>query len=1054
MIKKLACLLFLMFTSIGLSAAISYSPVTVTGGAATASVGAKFSYTISASSSYAITSYYAEDLPDWLSINTNTGVVSGTPSAVGTHKITIGASSSRGTGAATLTITVAKGSQTISCTNLPTSIIYGNGPYSYSATASSGLTVSISVSGPATLSGGTLTITGAGTVVVTASQSGNDNYNAASSVTQTIAVAKASQTITFSTTLTSVTYGDGPFDLSATATSGLDVSISVSGPATLSGGKLTITGAGTVVVTASQSGNGNYNAATTITQTITVSKATASIAIVAENAAYDGNQKSATVTVLPKGLAVTVLYNGEETAPSKLGYYTVTATIEDDNYSGTASASMLIGYKLSAWGVNGSVSTSTSGSILAAGTSVTLKAKADTTGDYTFARWVGDVPSGEEATNPLTITMDHSTTLVANCIEDANAPTAIKLDPQYFVDSDVSGTVVGKLTTTDADVGDTFTYALVEGACDFSNDRFTVVGDELVTNDTFDFSTDRTISVRISSTDAAGNSVESIMPITLIDATPEAQFEFKSPYPSTSAPYVNFVFRLADTQSEAPYPNGRGINYPTEYLKRNMDLFTISENDYKLSLIEGSPYVGKIDEVSSTIKTVLLIDNSASMGGALSEVREAAKLMISQMISTQEMAIYTFSDSLTKVQDFTSDKTVLSAALDTITVGSATTNLNGAIYSALDLWTDSFSMDEIEAGFMVVLTDGLDQAGIVDADTVVAKRDANDKRVTMVGIAINGNELDSDSLAELASAGYWSSSVDTDVENDDLKETLADVQASIVEEANSYYWLSYISPKRGSSGTVTISLDDYYSASYTFDSSAFADVDREVVVDPSFSAPEGVSTLSVDADGSLEIEANTHYALDSSVYEWVSSDPRLLSVTDLSTDGSQSYVSLDAHVASGTVTLTVSDTASIALTEDTGISSTAFEKTVTVVIGSGVDADSGNPWATATDWANGWSESSWFGWMYDGYAPWVWSVDNGWFWCDFGDEIDGVYLYDVSLKAWVWTSEDFYPWAYVFGSVNKWVWIQSDGKPGIRIFYVDGLGWLTESAIINGAASE
>jgi len=89
------------------------------------------------------------------------------------------------------TLTITANAQTITFPSLPTSVVYGAGPYTLSATASSGLTVTYTFTGPATLTGSTLAITGAGTVTVTASQTGNNIYAAATPITQTITVAKA-----------------------------------------------------------------------------------------------------------------------------------------------------------------------------------------------------------------------------------------------------------------------------------------------------------------------------------------------------------------------------------------------------------------------------------------------------------------------------------------------------------------------------------------------------------------------------------------------------------------------------------------------------------------------------------------------------------------------------------------------------------------------------------------------------------------------------------------------------------------------------------------------
>lgn len=64
---------------------------------------------------------------------------------------------------------------------------------------------------------------------------------------------------------------------------------------------------------------------------------------------------------------------------------------------------------------------------------------------------------------------------------------------------------------------------------------------------------------------------------------------------------------------------------------------------------------------------------------------------------------------------------------------------------------------------------------------------------------------------------------------------------------------------------------------------------------------------------------------------------------------------------------------------------------------------------------------------------WVWSTEHGYLY------LVGIpaafFFYDVKLGAWLYSSENHYPWMYRFGTTPGWLLYNEGGSPALRHFY-------------------
>lgn len=100
-----------------------------------------------------------------------------------------------------------------------------------------------------------------------------------------------------------------------------------------------------------------------------------------------------------------------------------------------------------------------------------------------------------------------------------SAPTDISLGTSTITENAPIGTTIGTLSTTDADPADTFRYALVKGPGSTDNRAFTIVGDVLTSNATFNYEARSAYSVRVRATDPRGMAVEKVLPIVVTDVS-------------------------------------------------------------------------------------------------------------------------------------------------------------------------------------------------------------------------------------------------------------------------------------------------------------------------------------------------------------------------------------------------------------------------------------------------------------------------------------------------------------------------------------------------------
>jgi len=366
-------------------------------------------------------------------------------------------------------------------------------------------------------------------------------------------------------------------------------------------------------------------------------------------------------------------------------------------------------------------------------------------------------------------------------------------------------------------------------------------------------------------------------------ATTTYSFSFVAPYyritgntvASSQPCFVDIMFSVSD------------VNYKGVDNLANTN-FQVKENDVVVSPSESFRYIRSINTVPYKIKTVIMIDNSSSIGTKLSQIKTAALGMIINIGKNQEMAVYSFSDGPVLLQVFTNDISKLRAAVNSIALGYPSTNLYGSYITGVDAWQDTYSINLIQKGFLVLFTDGDDTQA---SSTITQALDARGQKSTyIIGL---GADIVPTTLNQLANPSpyYAASSVA------DLEQIFVNIQKDIYKFANSFYWLNYMSPKRSSTHTLKIEVKNNTNmatdASYlgSFSAAGFQSVLSGTYVNIENTRLYGLDTIhcfystsgyrftydkagkSQYAKDSLVLKPVTYWATNMPVYSWVNLNP-------------------------------------------------------------------------------------------------------------------------------------------------------------------------------------
>ena len=380
----------------------------------------------------------AATVPSGLTVDVTYNGSANAPTNAGSYTVIGTISDPTYQGSATNTLLISKAGATVTLGNL-SQTYDGTAKHVSVTTAPPGLTVNLTYNGSASAPTNVGSYTVIGTVADPDYQGSATNTLAITKVTGVVILGNLAQIYTGTARNVSVT----------TVPPGLTVDLSYTGTGFNSPNGPTNVGSYTVVGTINDL---NYQGSTN--NTLVVSKAAATVTLGNLAQTYTGTARNASITTVPAGLTVNLTYNGLANAPTNVGNYTVIGTVNDLNYLGGATNTLVVS-KATATVTLGNLSQAYTGtarnvSVTTAPPGLTVNltynglVNAPTNvGNYTVIGTVADASYQGSATNTLAIIKATATMTLSNLAQtyDGNpkSVTVTTVPPGLTVDVTYNG---------------------------------------------------------------------------------------------------------------------------------------------------------------------------------------------------------------------------------------------------------------------------------------------------------------------------------------------------------------------------------------------------------------------------------------------------------------------------------------------------------------------------------------------------------------------------------------------------------------------------------------
>ncbi|MBW6512780.1 MAG: VCBS domain-containing protein, partial [Desulfuromonadaceae bacterium] len=534
--------------------------------------------------------------------------------------------------------------------------------------------------------------------------------------------------------------------------------------------------------------------------------------------------------------------------------------------------------------------------------------------------------------------------VVLNVTNVNEFPTDISLSSSTVNENSMPGTVIGLLTTTDDDAGDSFTYSLVsgDGSNDLDNGLVTIVGNELRVNGAIDFETNPSLAINVQVTDAGGLSYTKALNIPVNDVNDAPLALAVTDTVAEDGPSITISSIYSDADTGDTHTFAIDTTGTLGSVTNNSDgTFSYDPNGQFESLAVGDTTT---DSFTYTVTDAAGATSTETVTVTITGQNDAptsSAVTLTPIAEDSGVRIITQTELLASATDIDGDTLTASTLINNSGSGTLSDNGDGTwnyTPAADDDTNVSFSYDISDGTSTINTTATLDITPINDAPTTspvtlaAIAEDSGVRVITATQLLSNAGDVEVDTLT-VSNLGISSGS-GTLVDNGDGTWSYTpaaddDTSVSFSYTITDNGTTNGVLDPRTTSGTATMDITPVNDAPVAVDSSATtgentvltSNVPAAIDVDGTIASYQLVDTV---AEGTLSFAPDGSYSFDpgSAFDDLAVGESRLVSLTYTATDdgGATSAVQTVTIAVTGTNDAPTSSAVTLTpIAEDSGM---------------------------------------------------------------------------------------------------------------------------------------